>query len=184
MSHLSRRTACLALPALVSAGHGRAQTGPRPIAELIAGDPQFQTFTAWLQRAGLLDGLRTVGPFTVFAPTNAAFDLMPSGLREALNPSGGRETSTDMVRLPAVMSSHIVAGRLSTAEISGRRYTVQNSNGGTITLEREGERGLVASLSGGGFGAGGLNVQAPARVGAELLASNGSLFPVDAVLLP
>lgn len=184
MTHLSRRAACLALPMLALAGGARAQAGQRPIAELIAGDPRFQTFTAWLQRGGLLDGLRTVGPFTVFVPTNAAFDAMPSGLREQLNPTAGNETTPDLVRLPAVLNSHIVAGRLSTAEISGRRITVQNRNGGTLTLDRDGERGLVASLSGGGFGAGGLNLQAPARVGAEVLASNGSVFPIDAVLLP
>lgn len=184
MPHLARRTACLALPALVLAGPARAQSGPRPIAEIIAGDPQFQTFTTWLQRAGLLEGLRTIGPFTVFAPTNAAFDAMPAALREELNPSGGRETSPDLIRLPAVMDAHIVAGRLSAAETSGRRSTVQNRNGGTITLDRDGERGLTAALGGGGFGAGGANLQAPARVGAEMLASNGAVFPIDTVLLP
>jgi uncharacterized surface protein with fasciclin (FAS1) repeats len=93
----------------------RARSGARPIAEAIAGDPRFQTCTARLQRAGLPEGLGTVGPFTVFAPTNAAFDAMPAALREQPNPSRGRETPPDLVQLPALVNSHIVAGRLAAA---------------------------------------------------------------------
>lgn len=143
-------------PAAGTMGMGAGQT----IAEVAMGNPEFETLTRAVQAAGLAETLGQPGPYTVFAPTDAAFDQLPPGALDRLleNPD----------QLRNVLSYHVVSGELTAEALQGRDY-VETLNG---------ER-LPVRVQGGSVYVGNALVTNP---GVE--ASNGVVHVINGVLMP
>ena len=128
----------------------------------------FTTLAAALAAAGLVDTLKGPGPFTVFAPTDAAFAKLPAGTVEALleDPTGP---------LAEILKYHVVAGEVPAAAVvtlDGQK--VKTVQGGELTVEVAG--GQVALVDAAGNH---VNV-----VTTDVVASNCVIHVIDAVLLP
>jgi uncharacterized surface protein with fasciclin (FAS1) repeats len=119
---------------------------------------QFKTLATALQAAGLVDTLKGPGPFTVFAPTDAAFAKIPKADLDAL--------LKDKAKLTAVLTYHVVAGKVMAKDVkAGGVKTVQGSD---LTL------GTM----------GGVTVNQAKVVQADIVASNGVIHVIDSVVLP
>jgi uncharacterized surface protein with fasciclin (FAS1) repeats len=133
----------------------------KDIVAIASGDPQFKTLTKALGAAGLVTTLQGKGPFTVFAPTDAAFAALPKGtLDDWLKPA-------NKAKLTKVLTYHVVPGSVvSTSLKSGDVVSVEKSP-------------LKVVVSGGKVTVGGANV-----VKADIKASNGVIHVIDKVLIP
>ncbi|MBL0220370.1 MAG: fasciclin domain-containing protein [Myxococcales bacterium] len=129
------------------------------IVDTAVGAGSFTTLVTAIKAAGLVDTLKGPGPFTVFAPTDAAFAKLPAGTLDAL--------LADKAKLTAVLTYHVVAGNVSSAQVAGmtEATTVQ---GGKVTIDAS-----------SGVRINGANV-----VKADILTSNGVIHVIDTVLLP
>ena len=145
------------------------------IGEALAGSADHRAFVEALQSAGLIDTLRGTGPYTVFAPSNAAFDAIPEDARRNLMAPEQRD------RLIALLSYHIVPGTVTSADMvgaigrgQGGRAELATVTGANLSLSREGEAIIV------GDGA-----NARARITqADQTQSNGVVHSIDTVLMP
>ena len=136
------------------------QTGPASniVATAMAAS-NFTTFATAVQTAGLIDALAAKGPFTVFAPTDEAFKKLPSGAYDAL--------LKDAAKLKAVLSYHVVAGYFMAKDVkSGEVMTLQGST-------------LTAAVSFSEVRVNGARVTQ-----ADIIATNGVVHGIDAVILP
>jgi uncharacterized surface protein with fasciclin (FAS1) repeats len=119
---------------------------------------QFKTLATALQAAGLIDTLKGPGPFTVFAPTDAAFAKIPKADLDAL--------LKDKAKLTAVLTYHVVPGKVMAKDVkAGNVKTVQ---GGDLMLGTTG----------------GVTVNQAKVVQADVVASNGVIHVIDSVVLP
>jgi uncharacterized surface protein with fasciclin (FAS1) repeats len=155
---------------------GNAQQGAagRSIADIAGQSPDLSQFSQALQSAGLAETLRGAGPYTVFAPTNSAFDAIPQETRTRLLAAEGRE------RLTELLTFHIVPGVITAQDLGAAmqrgqgRATITTVSGANLTVSREGDATIVTDASG-----------SRARVvQADRIQSNGVLHHVDAVLMP
>lgn len=122
----------------------------------------FNTLVAAVQAAGLEGTLRSEGPFTVFAPTDDAFAALPEGtVADLLKPENKDQ-------LVAILTYHVVAGKVKAGDLAGQQLDVETVNGATVSVD--GTDGVVV---------GGSNV-----VKADIKTSNGIIHVVDAVILP
>lgn len=121
---------------------------------------QFTTLLKAAQAAGLVEVLESDGPFTVFAPTDAAFAKLPPGTLDAL--------LQDPARLKAVLTYHVVPGKLTSSQVlaGAPLKTVQ---GQTLTASKL---------------AGGARVDSANLVKTDIECSNGVIHVIDAVVLP
>ena len=120
---------------------------------------QFNTLAAALDKAGLVATLKGKGPFTVFAPTDAAFAKVPKADLDAL--------LADKAKLTAVLTYHVVPGNVMAKDVKpGKVKTVQGSD-------------LTLATGGGGVTVDGANV-----VKADIVADNGVIHVIDSVVLP
>jgi uncharacterized surface protein with fasciclin (FAS1) repeats len=118
----------------------------------------FKTLATALQAAGLVETLKGKGPFTVFAPTDAAFAKIPKADLDAL--------LKDKAKLTAVLTYHVVPGKVMAKDVkAGDVKTVQ---GGNLTLATTG----------------GVTVNNAKVVQADIVASNGVIHVIDTVVLP
>jgi uncharacterized surface protein with fasciclin (FAS1) repeats len=123
-----------------------------------AGD--FKTLAAALQAAGLVETLKGPGPFTVFAPTDAAFAKLPAGTVEGL--------LKDREKLTSILTYHVVAGRVMAADVMTMK-SAKTVQGGS----------LAVATSGAGVTIDGVRV-----VKTDIQCSNGVIHVIDAVLMP
>ncbi|MDH3471875.1 MAG: fasciclin domain-containing protein [Acidimicrobiia bacterium] len=123
-----------------------------------AGD--FTTLVAAIQAAGLVDTLKGEGPFTVFAPTDAAFAALPEGTVEAL--------LEDIPALTDILLYHVVAGAVPAADVVGlsSATTVQGSD---VTITVEGDSVMLNDAT---------------VTATDIETSNGIIHVIDAVLIP
>ena len=132
------------------------------------------TLVAAVKAAGLVETLSGPGPFTVFAPTNAAFAKLPAGTVETLVKPENKSTLT------GILTYHVVPGRLTAAELmrqvkaGGGRATLTTAAGGTLTVRQRGKRLAISDAKGR---------SATVRIG-DVLQSNGVIHVVDTVLMP
>ena len=165
------RTGLMAAAALaLAAAPVAAQSADpeRDIVETAVAAGSFTTLAAALEAAGLVETLKGEGPFTVFAPTDEAFAALPAGAVDGL--------LADRKALTAVLTYHVVPGRVMAADLAGLAdedgyITVKTVNGAELRLH-------VAS-SAVHVGKGMANV-----VTADVSASNGVIHVIDAVLMP
>ena len=133
------------------------------------------TLVAAVKAAGLVETLKSRGPFTVFAPTNAAFDKLPSGTVETLLKPENK------AMLSKVLTYHVVAGRYDAKKImqlikkGGGVATLRTVSGGTLTARMSGMNGITLTDEQGGSS----NVTT-----ADVYQSNGVIHVVDTVLMP
>ncbi len=121
----------------------------------------FNTLAAALTAAGLIETLKGEGPFTVFAPTDAAFAALPAGtVEELLKPE-------NIDKLIAILTYHVVAGKVMSTDLTeGMMAVTVNGAEVTITLD------------------GGAKVNGAVISAADIMASNGVIHVIDAVILP
>lgn len=152
-----------------------AATQDPDIVDVAAGSPDFTTLVAALQAVGADAILRGPGPFTVFAPTNAAFERLPAGTVENLLLPENADT------LRSILHYHIVPGtRVTSSDISGNRrlydtYTGGADQAGTLTVD--------GTRNPGKYGTG-MIVNDANIILSDILASNGVIHAIDKVLLP
>lgn len=123
---------------------------------------QFKTLAAALQAAGLVDTLKGPGPFTVFAPTDAAFAALPAGTVESLLKPENRE------QLTAILTYHVVPGRYPASRVAGID-SAATVNGGTVDIKADG---------------GTVTVDGAKVTKADITATNGVIHVIDKVLMP
>ena len=143
-----------------------ANTTPN-IVEIASGDPNFSTLVAAVSAAGLVDTLSGPGPFTVFAPTNAAFDALPAGTVESLLLPENKDT------LVSILTYHVVPGAITSDQLIGTRQSVATVQGGTVDVN-----GVQSKLNSG------VRVNDANVTTADIIASNGVIHVIDKVLLP
>src|SRR5687768_12010044 len=119
------------------------------VAEALAGAADHSSFAQALQSAGLVETVRGVGPYTVFAPTNAAFQAIPEDVRGRLNAPEQRE------QLIGLLSYHIVPGTVTAADLGraiaqaeGGRAVLATVTGDNLTLSRDGDAILITDGAG------------------------------------
>lgn len=153
---------------------GAAMYPSRNIVENAVNSRDHTTLVAAVQAAGLVDTLSGPGPFTVFAPTNAAFDKLPAGTVDTLVQPANRATLT------RILTYHVVPGRLTAADLAQRiragngRATLTTVQGATLTVTQSGANVIVTDAAGG----------ACTVTIADVLQSNGVIHVVDTVLMP
>ncbi len=153
---------------------GAAMYPTKNIVQNAAKSKDHTTLVAAVKAAGLVDTLSGPGPFTVFAPTNAAFAKLPAGTVETLVKPENKDTLT------SILTYHVVAGRMTSLDVakaikaSRGRAVLTTVNGGTLTASMMGKRIMLTDAKGG---------KSHVTI-ANVMQSNGVIHVVDTVLLP
>ena len=151
--HIAYAAALLALGACASVPQ------PTTITDTAARTPQLSTLSRLIGEAGLADTLRGAGPYTVFAPSDAAFKAVP--------PETMAKLMADKEMLRSVLTFHVLAAKVASEDVkNGNAKTVQ---GGSLALSKAGTFVTVEEAV----------VQTP-----DLAATNGVIHIVDSVLMP
>ncbi len=122
----------------------------------------FTTLVAAVTAAGLVDTLKGEGPFTVFAPSDDAFAKLPAGTVEDLVKPENKD------KLSAILTLHVLAGKVLAADIAGKTLTPASVNGEVLSVE----------------GTDGVTVNGAKVVSADIECKNGVIHVIDTVLLP
>ncbi len=132
------------------------------------------TLVAAVKAAGLVSTLKTAGPFTVFAPTNAAFDKLPAGTVETLVKPENKGTLT------TILTYHVVAGKFDSAAIAkaikagGGKASLTTVQGGKLTASMDGNRLKLTDEKGGTSY---VTIK-------DVYQSNGVIHVIDTVVMP
>lgn len=122
----------------------------------------FNTLVAAVKAAGLVDTLKGEGPFTVFAPTDEAFAALPAGTVESLLEPANKE------QLQAILTYHVIPGKVMAADIAGQTLSVNTVNGQAIEVNATN----------------GVMINDATVTAADVAASNGVIHVIDKVLIP
>ena len=146
---------------------GVAMTADKDIVDNAMGAKSVSTLVSAVKAAGLVETLKGAGPFTVFAPTNAAFDKLPKGAVAGLMDPASK------AKLAGVLTYHVIAGRLVAADLKdGQELTTVN--GAKLKVMVKDGKVMVSN-----------GKDAPATVQiADVISSNGVTHVIDGVLLP
>jgi uncharacterized surface protein with fasciclin (FAS1) repeats len=137
-----------------------AVAAPGTIVEVAQANPEFSTLVAAITAAGLGDALSGTGPFTVFAPTNAAFAALPAGLLDKLL------LPKNKAILTKILTYHVVAAKVMAADVTAGNVTTLEGSSFAITTM------------------GGVKVNKANVTATDIPASNGVIHVIDAVLVP
>jgi uncharacterized surface protein with fasciclin (FAS1) repeats len=155
--------ALLALFALGSASllaYGTKPATPS-VVEIAISSPDHTTLVAAVKAAGLVETLSGPGPFTIFAPTNAAFAKLPAGtVEDLLKPE-------NKAKLTAILTYHVVAGKVLAADVKPGDVTTVNGETATISIKD-----------------GAPHIDGAKIIATDLIGSNGVIHVIDAVILP
>lgn len=132
------------------------------IVDTAASAGKFTTLVAAVQAAGLVDTLKGDGPYTVFAPTDAAFEKLPAGTVDNLLKPENKEL------LVAVLTYHVVPGKIMAGDIAGKKTEVDSVQGDALSIDATD----------------GVMVDNAMVIAADIEASNGVIHVIDAVVLP
>jgi uncharacterized surface protein with fasciclin (FAS1) repeats len=153
---------------------GAAMMPSKTIVENASKAKNLTTLVAAVQAAGLVETLSSPGPFTVFAPTNAAFGKLPAGTVETLVKPENKDTLT------TILTYHVVAGRFTAADVmkaikaGGGTASLTTVQGGTLTAKMQGAKLVLTDAKGG------MSTVTTANV----MQSNGVVHVIDSVLMP
>jgi uncharacterized surface protein with fasciclin (FAS1) repeats len=150
--------ALAAAPLGSTAGTGTRESGDLVVTATAAG--KFTTLTRLLKRAGLVSALKQPGPYTVFAPTDAAFKKVPKKTLKAL--------LANKAKLKAVLLYHVVAGKVTAADVVKLR-SAKTLNGKKVRIRVSGRNVFVNTSK---------------VVKADVMATNGVIHVVNRVLIP
>ena len=153
---------------------GAAMYPSKTIVGNAVNSPEHTTLVAAVKAAGLVDTLSGAGPFTVFAPTNAAFAKLPAGTVDTLL------LPQNKVMLQSVLTYHVVPGRVTAADLmrminaGGGQAQLTTVQGGTLIARVMGDRVMLTDAKGG----------MSHVTQANVMQSNGVIHVVDSVVLP
>uniref|UniRef100_UPI004047582B fasciclin domain-containing protein n=1 Tax=Algoriphagus sp. TaxID=1872435 RepID=UPI004047582B len=139
-----------------------AEVVSNTVVDIAIGSADHSTLVAAVKAAGLVETLSGTGPFTIFAPTNAAFDALPAGTVEDLLKPENKE------KLTAVLTYHVVAGNVMSSQLAdGQKVATLNGQELTVAIKD----GVVT-------------INGTKVIAADLAGSNGVIHVVEGVLLP
>jgi uncharacterized surface protein with fasciclin (FAS1) repeats len=122
----------------------------------------FTTLVAAVTAAGLVETLKGAGPFTVFAPSDDAFAKLPAGVvADLVKPE-------NKAKLSAILTLHVMAGKVMAADVSGKKLTPASVNGEALHVD----------------GTNGVTINGAKVVTADIACTNGVIHVIDTVLLP
>jgi uncharacterized surface protein with fasciclin (FAS1) repeats len=154
---------------------GGAEMFPaKTIVENAMNSPIHKTLVAAVKAAGLVDTLNSPGPFTVFAPTDAAFAKLPAGTVDTLVKPENKATLTK------ILTYHVVSGKISAKDIAngitagGGKYEMTTVEGGKLTASMMGKKIMLTDEKGG----------MATITTANVFQSNGVIHVIDTVLMP
>ncbi len=153
---------------------GAAMYPSKTIVDNAVKSADHTTLVAALKAAGLVDTLQGPGPFTVFAPTNAAFTKLPAGTVDTLLKPENKE------KLASILTYHVVPGHLTSTDLkakteaNGGKTMLKTVEGEDLTVSYMGGKWMVMDNSGNTA-----NITVP-----DVLQSNGVIFVIDTVLMP
>lgn len=145
------------------ADHHKEMKDKKDIVETAMANDDFSTLVTAVQEAGLVEALQGDGPFTVFAPTNAAFDALPDGTLDTLLMDENQD------QLAGILKLHVVSGKIKAKDIADGTMEVETLAGDMIEVTK----------SDAGVTVGGANV-----VTTDIYTSNGVIHVIDGVILP
>ena len=157
---------------LFSLQHVQAQS--KDVIDVAAGSADHTTLVAAVKAADLVTALKGKGPFTVFAPVNAAFEKLPAGTVDNLLKPENKKT------LAGILTYHVVAGNLDAKAViaaikkGNGKVVLTTLNGGKLTASLEGAKVKLTDAKGG----------AAYVTTTDLKASNGVIHVIDTVLMP
>lgn len=144
------------------AGTATTHAADMDIVDTAVGAGQFETLAAALGAAGLVDTLKGDGPFTVFAPTDAAFAKLPDGTVETLLKPENKD------QLVGILTYHVVPGKVMAADVV-KITEAETVNGAEIKVSVDGDTVMINDAT---------------VTAADVGASNGVIHVIDTVLLP
>ncbi|MEO8271902.1 MAG: fasciclin domain-containing protein [Aureliella sp.] len=159
---LALAVVAIAPMSLIVKAEDAKKTEDQTIVEVAAGNKDFSTLVAAVKAAGLVETLSGKGPFTVFAPTNAAFEALPKGTVESLLKPENKD------KLAGILTYHVVAGKVMAADVVKLKQA-DSVQGATLPIK----------VSDAGVKVGKANV-----VKTDIVCKNGVIHVIDAVLLP
>ena len=146
----------------------------KTVVDIAVGSKAHTTLVAAVQAAGLVETLQSAGPFTVFAPTNDAFNKLPAGTVATLLKPENKAT------LAKILTYHVVSGNLDAAAVIGAikagngKASVKTVSGGTLVASLKDGKVIITDEKGG----------VATVVAADLKAGNGVIHVIDTVVLP
>lgn len=160
MNGITRIARTLTLAVALTSAATLARAGDIVDTAVSAGS--FKTLVAAVKAAGLVDTLKGSGPFTVFAPTDAAFAKLPAGTVESLLKPENK------AKLAAILTYHVIPGKVMSSDIAGKQLKVATVQGDDVSINAM--KGVAVN---------GANV-----VKADISATNGVIHVIDTVILP
>jgi len=133
------------------------------IVETAAEAGSFQTLLTAAEAAGLVDTLKSEGPFTVFAPTDEAFAKLPEGTVENLLKPENQD------QLKAILAYHVVPGKTMSSDLAGTQVDVESVEGSAIPIDATGDNVMVGDAT---------------VTQADIEADNGVIHVIDQVIQP
>ena len=161
--------ALMAAPMLLLAGHHKGPRGQsedrrqKDIVDTAVANESFSTLVAALQAADLVEALKGDGPFTVFAPTNEAFEALPEGTLDFLLDPENKQA------LQAILLYHVVPGRYPSQRIVNAQPTLRTLQGGELKASVE---------------EGSVKINDATVIATDVRSTNGVIHVIDTVLLP
>ena len=122
----------------------------------------FKTLAAAVTAAGLIETLKSAGPFTVFAPSDAAFAKLPAGtVADLVKPE-------NKAKLTAILTLHVIPGKVMAADVKGKKVSPASVNGEALHVD----------------GTNGVTVNGAKVTSADIACTNGVIHVIDTVILP
>ncbi len=122
----------------------------------------FNTLVAAVKAAGLVETLKSAGPFTVFAPTDDAFKKLPAGTVETLLKPENKS------KLVSILTYHVLSGKVTSTDIAGKTMKAKSVEGSEISVDATN----------------GVKVDAATVLTADIMCTNGVIHVIDAVIMP
>lgn len=151
-----------AAPAAAGAGQSgvKDDESQKDVVKIAVSSKDHTTLVAAVKAAGLVDALSNAGPFTVFAPTNAAFDALPKGtVDDLLKPE-------NLAKLQGILKHHVTTSALEVSDLSDGPLAM--ADGGSTTITHQGKDVLIDG----------------AKILASVRGSNGMVHVIDKVIVP
>ena len=153
---------------------GAEMMADKNIVENASAAPNLTTLVAAVQAADLVETLQGEGPFTVFAPTNEAFEALPDGTVDTLLMEENKDQLTGILTYHVVPANVMAADAMKMVEDDGGEHTVTTVNGAEFTLKQDGENLTITDAAG----------NTATVVTADVKQSNGVVHVIDTVLMP
>jgi uncharacterized surface protein with fasciclin (FAS1) repeats len=157
MTFSVRKLFALSAFAMLSSTAGVALSQTATVADVIAGNPSLSTLNSLVQKAGLVNTLKSAGPFTVFAPSNDAFKAVPAKALE--------DIANNPARLVDVLTFHVVPAKVMAGQVTNAK--VKSVHGANI------ETSVAGTF---------VTVESGMVISADLQAGNGVVHIIDSVL--